>query len=119
MDKHQYRRTMVVENNDEDEVTIVGRALQTLYEQLSAGVSASTLASTKEVPVVGHRVHTSSNNGKNNAGEDYDDAVALEFLTAAIVEVDLDGTSIAVSPLSPVPANSSGSQNDGKYLWIS
>lgn len=119
MDKpHQYRRTMAAENNDEDEAAIVERAVQTLYERLNAGASASTVASTKEVPAAGHRIQTSSNNGKNSAGDDYDDAAALAFLTAAVVEVNYGGAPAAVSPSSPAPANSSGSQNDGKFLRV-
>lgn len=86
--------------------------MQTLYKRLNGGASAgSTVVSAKKFPAAGHRLRGASNTG----GDSYDDAAALAFLTAAVVDVTIGGGTSGESPLSTVPAGSAGSSsNDGK-----
>lgn len=103
------------EEDDDDHVSIVvGSAVQTLYNRLGGGgVIGPTVASTKKVQTSpGHRLRPTSNNGGNDV---YDDTAALVFLTAAVVNVVINSgdATLADSPSSPAPANSSGFPNNG------
>jgi len=110
-DKQRRITATGIEDDDVDVATVVGRAVQTLYKRLNGGnVGGSTAASTKKVQSVGHRLRPALNSGV----DDYDDAAALAFLTAAVVDVTLGGGTTAESHSTPVPANSSGASNDGK-----
>lgn len=117
MDKQRYQRrnhakTVADDDDDDNVAAIVERAVQALYKRLDSGVAGTTAPSVKKVPtLVGHRMRTTSNNGAG--ADDYDDAAALAFLTAAVVDVVIGSSTSAESPSSPAPA-SSGSQNDGK-----
>jgi len=110
--QHQRRITATAaEDDDIDVAAVVGRAVQTLYKRLNGGtVAGSTVTSTKKVQTAGHRLRPTLNSGV----DDYDDAAALAFLTAAVVDVALGGGATAESHSTPVPANSAGSSNDGK-----
>lgn len=112
--QHQRRITATTaEDDDVDVAAVVGRAVQTLYKRLNGGtVAGSTVTSTKKVQTAGHRLRPTLNSG----ADDYDDAAALAFLTAAVVDVTLGGGATAESHSTPVPTNSSGSLNDGKCL---
>lgn len=90
--------------------------MQTLYKRLNSGVAVSTAASSvaKKVPATGHRLRTTSNNGGGSDGDEYDDAAALAFLSAAIVDVAVGAAALVDPPSSPAPANASGPPTDGK-----
>ncbi|XP_050061562.1 uncharacterized protein LOC114123496 [Aphis gossypii] len=118
-DKQRRITATGAEDDDVDVATVVGRAVQTLYKRLNSGnVGGSTAASTKKIQSIGHRLRPTVNSG----AEDYDDAAALAFLIAAVVDVTLGGGTTAESHSTPVPANSSGSSDDDYrhyyyYYW--
>jgi len=113
-DKQRRITATGAEDDDVDVATVVGRAVQTLYKRLNSGnVGGSTAASTKKIQSIGHRLRPTVNSG----ADDYDDAAALAFLITAVVDVTLGGGTTAESHSTPVPANSSGSSDDGK-CWI-
>lgn len=71
------------------------------------------MASAKKVSTSGHRLRTAPN---SSGGDEYDDAAALAFLTAAVVDVVVgDGASVEAQSTT-APANSASSPNDGKCL---
>lgn len=112
--QHQHQRRITAtaaEDDDVDVAAVVGRAVQTLYKRLNGGtVAGSTATSTKKVQTAGHRLRPTLNSGV----DDYDDAAALAFLTAAVVDVSLGGGATGESHSTPVPSNASGSLNEGK-----
>lgn len=116
-DKQHQRRITTTTAEDDDDIdvaVVVGRAVQTLYKRLNSGNAAgSTATSTKKVPAINHRIRPILNSGV----DDYDDAAALVFLTAAVVDVSIGGGATTESHSTPVPANSSGSSNDGKFTF--
>lgn len=71
------------------------------------------MTSTKKVQTASHRLRPTLNGGV----DDYDDAAALAFLTAAVVDVSLGGGATGESHSTPVPANASGSSNEGKRVF--
>lgn len=87
--------------------------MQTLYNRLNGGASAGVaVASVKKAPAAGHRLRSG---GSNTAGDGYDDAAALAFLIAAVVDVTIGGGTSTEPPLLTAPAGSAGSSsNDGK-----
>lgn len=110
MDKQQQqRRTKTTDAEDEDNILAI---VQTLYKRLNSGVVVSTVASSmaKKGPATGHRLRTTS----NSDGDEYDDAAALTFLSAAIIDVAVGAAALADPPSSPAPANASGPPTDGK-----
>ncbi|KAL5238430.1 hypothetical protein ACI65C_005840 [Semiaphis heraclei] len=120
--QHQYQRRITATAAEDDDVNVaavVGRAVQTLYKRLNGGtVTGSTVTSTKKVQTTGHRLRPTLNGGV----DDYDDAAALAFLTAAVVDVSLGGGATGESHSTPVPANASGSSNEDYrhyyyYYW--
>ncbi|XP_025418110.1 uncharacterized protein LOC112688909 [Sipha flava] len=108
-DKQPHQRrvttTTVATDDGDDAASVVGRAVQTLYKQLNGGASAGSAAS-------GHRLRGASSNA---GGDSYDDAAALAFLTAAVLDVTIGSGTSAESPLTTVPAGSAGSSSNDDY----